>query len=51
MERLKDQISRRSVTEEILHTKDRTISELQGALESTRRQMRDLQLEYERTVS
>lgn len=50
LERMKDQISRKSFTDELLHTKEQTINELQGALDSTRRQIRDLQSDYERTV-
>ncbi|XP_034237249.1 intracellular protein transport protein USO1-like isoform X7 [Thrips palmi] len=50
VEKMKEQISRRSFTDELLHTKDQTINELQGALDSTRRQIRDLQSDYERTI-
>lgn len=50
MERMKDQFARRSFTEELLNTKEQTICELQGALDSTRRQMRDLQSEFERAA-
>lgn len=50
LERMKEQVGRRSFTEELLHTKEQTICELQGALDSTRRQMKDLQSDFERTA-